>query len=174
MICIDFRQFYPALPRKSPESRIIHAVKPGYPFFYKNPVLPCEIDDITDSRESDIGQKVVLRIASHGKNELPCDPCPAHLLVRISITFLLGVYDGIRCFRDRQHFMVIGDDHSHTEFFSHFDLRTGGYSVVAGNDRVGSILVSFTNQVLIDAITVSDTIRDLDVNICTQFSQTAL
>ena len=149
-------------------------MKPGNPFFYQNPVLPREIDDIADSCESDIGQKVVPGIASHGKNELPCDSCPAHFLVRVSITFLLGVYDGIRSFGNRQHFMVIGDDHSHTEFFSHFDLRTGGYSVIAGNDRVGSVLVSFTNQALIDTITVSDTVRDLDVNICTQFSQTAL
>ena len=93
------------------------------------------------------------------------------MLKRIRAVCLPWIYNRICQRYFFLYFVVIGDQDSHAKAFCQFCLFHGCNPVVTGQNGINSFFGCITDQVLIDAIAVFHTIRNLHIHICMAAAQ---
>ena len=170
-VCIKSRNIDAASFRQCPKTRILRLSELFQPFLHKNSVLPCQIDDVTDSGESSELKKLFLSVTAHCKDQFPCNGSTTEFFKRVRTVLLFRIHDSIGSIRNSQHFMMIRHDNSQPQFFGYTDLLSRRDSVITCHDGIDAVLGGLPYQICIDPVPVRDAVRNLDVHICPQLGE---
>ena len=156
--------------QKRPVSGIFCLLQPLQAIFHQNPVLPCQVHDISHCGHCRKFRQIQKLLP--GNSFLPVErfrQTPGHsraaqLFKGIPAVRLLGIYDHIRWRKNHRpasirflligNVMVVGNDHRHTQLFCKGNLLCRRDSIVAGDDRIDSRLLRIPYQVLVDTVSV--------------------
>ena len=147
------------------KSEILRFMKCTKTRFYENPVFSLQIHHITDRCDCDEFQEAVAVFLGetcfclHCLNQLPCNSRTAQARKRIGTVLLFRIDNRIRRRQDVAAFpillflirnlVVVGHNDGHAKFLCQADLAARCDAVIAGNNRVTSLVRCKLHEMLI-------------------------
>jgi len=168
------------------QSRILRSLKHLQSFFDKDPVLILQIHHVTDRCDCNIFNQII-QISGIFPHAFPqrlhqfiCNRRATESLERIYTVLLLRIDHCIRWWKSvylfsvyfiERDLMMIRYDDRHAQFFAICNLICCCDSIITGNDRIDSGIVSPVDQMPIQTISVTYAVRNITVHICPETFQ---
>ena len=176
-ICANTRSIEGISAHKSPEPHIIRCLDTLNPFTDQISVLIRKLHYITYRAECGklygffqcIIKLRTFRTRCKRCHEFICDHRTAYSLIRINASVSVRVNNCFAFGKDLlflfsffgiRNLVVIRNNDLHSELIRKLNLRSGSNSVIAGDDKLYTFIGCFSYQIVIDSVTVPETVGD--------------